>query len=125
MAVQEDRAASDSAAQNNIPSIEAIRAECQKVFGVRACRLQALFAQAILRGSDVLFEVGTGVGKTLAFWLPVLLRPTGIQVVVTALNVLGDQNVTQLARAGIKAITINAESATAANFKVNFQSIYN
>lgn len=78
-----------------------------------------MFARAILERKDVLFEVGTGVGKTLAFWLPLLFRPKGIQLVVTALNVLGDQNVAQLAKANIQAIGINADTATATNFQVS------
>lgn len=82
-----------------------------------------MFARALLERKDVLFEIGTGGGKTLAFWLPLLFRPTGLQLVVTALNVLGDQNVKQLKKAGIKAIAINAETSTAANFQVIFYFI--
>ncbi|KIK73732.1 hypothetical protein PAXRUDRAFT_96792, partial [Paxillus rubicundulus Ve08.2h10] len=46
-----------------------------------------------------------------------LFRPDGIQIVVTPLNLLGKQNVTSLAKAGIRAITISSETATPVNFQ--------
>ncbi|PSR77788.1 hypothetical protein PHLCEN_2v7711 [Hermanssonia centrifuga] len=90
------------------PSIEDIRARCQDTFGVRACAWQAEFAQAILaRKSDVILEVATGMGKTLAFWLPLLFRSKGIQIVITTLNTLGKQCVDSLTKAGIGAVSID------------------
>ncbi|KAI6011404.1 P-loop containing nucleoside triphosphate hydrolase protein [Pisolithus microcarpus] len=56
------------------------------------------------------------MGKTLGFWIPILFRPGGIQIVVTPLNTLGRQSAASLARAGIKGIAINADTATTANF---------
>ena len=44
------------------------------------------------------------MGKTLCFWLPLLFRPNGIQIVVTPLNLLGKQNAASLTKAGISAI---------------------
>jgi len=58
------------------------------------------------------------MGKTLTFWMPLLFRPEGIQIVVTPLNLLGKQNATSLAKAGIGAIAISSETATPANFQV-------
>ncbi|KAG1889798.1 uncharacterized protein F5891DRAFT_900330, partial [Suillus fuscotomentosus] len=57
-----------------------------------------------------------GMGKTLGFWIPLLFRINSIQLVVTPLNLLGKQNALSLAKAGIRAIAINAETASAANF---------
>ncbi|KAI0724969.1 P-loop containing nucleoside triphosphate hydrolase protein, partial [Fomitopsis betulina] len=65
---------------------------------------QAMFK----RCSDVVLDIRMGMGKTFAFWIPVLFRPTGIQIVVTLLNILGGQNATDLAEASISAISINA-----------------
>ncbi|KIM61142.1 hypothetical protein SCLCIDRAFT_9509 [Scleroderma citrinum Foug A] len=59
---------------------------------------------------------GTGMGKTLGFWLPLLFCLGGIQVVITPLNMLGKQNVASLAKVGIQGIAINSETATAASF---------
>ncbi|THH15200.1 hypothetical protein EUX98_g9501 [Antrodiella citrinella] len=108
----------ESTAKSTPPTIEEIRAECSRVFGVRACLWQAQFTEAILkRDTDVVLNVGTGMGKTLAFWLPLLFKKDGIQIVVTALNILGKQNVDSLKRAGISAVDINSENATAQNFR--------
>ena len=76
-------------------------------------------AMAILRGDkDLLCIAGTGMGKTLTFWMPLLFRPDGIQIVVTPLNLLGKQNVAALERAHIPAVSINSETATPAIFHV-------
>ncbi|KIK98244.1 hypothetical protein PAXRUDRAFT_803920, partial [Paxillus rubicundulus Ve08.2h10] len=40
-------------------------------------------------------------GKTLTFWMPLLFRPDGVQIVVMPLNLLGKQNVASLGKAGI------------------------
>ncbi|THG94262.1 hypothetical protein EW026_g7173 [Hermanssonia centrifuga] len=99
---------SSSFGGTNVPDIKFIQVKCKDYFGYRACRWQAEFAQVILGGqSDIILEVATGGGKTLAFWLPLLFRPRGIQIVVTALNTLGKQNVRSLADAGISAISID------------------
>jgi hypothetical protein len=43
--------------------------------------------------------------------MPLLFNNNGIIIVITALNILGDQNVSQLARAGIQAVNITATDA--------------
>ncbi|KAI0738168.1 hypothetical protein C8Q80DRAFT_1060062, partial [Daedaleopsis nitida] len=49
-------------------------------------------AIALLKGDrDVVCISGTGSGKTLTFWIPLLFRPNGIQVIITPLNILGTQ----------------------------------
>lgn len=68
---------------------------------------------------DIICIAGTGMGKTLTFWLPLLFRPTGIQIVVTPLNQLGQQNVESLLKVGIESISINADTATQENFRVS------
>ncbi|KAG6373131.1 hypothetical protein JVT61DRAFT_6737 [Boletus reticuloceps] len=56
------------------------------------------------------------MGKTLTFWLLLLFRPSGIQIVITPLNQLGQQNMDSLCKAGISSIAINADTATLNNF---------
>jgi ATP-dependent DNA helicase RecQ len=51
---------------------------------------------------DVASISATGSGKTLIFWMPLLFIPEGIPIVVTPLNILGQQNVNTLAKVGIK-----------------------
>ena len=104
-----------------LPSISQIRDHTQEVFGVRACLWQIQVVEAILkRNRDVVSIAGTGMGKTLTFWMPLLFRPPGsIQIVVTPLNILGKQNIEKLWKAGFKGVFISADTATAENFRVN------
>lgn len=96
-----------------------IRAKVEAKFQKRPCRWQCQVAQSIAQGKDVIIDVGTGMGKTLAFFIPMLFNPGKIQIIVTALNVLGKQNVEQLERAGISAISVSAETATFDNFRAS------
>ena len=45
-------------------------------------------AEAILRGEDVIIDVGTGSGKTLCFTLPLLTNETDMVIVVSPLTAL-------------------------------------
>ncbi|KAI5982404.1 P-loop containing nucleoside triphosphate hydrolase protein [Pisolithus albus] len=99
------------------PTLSEIQHHVQDKFGIRPCHWQLKVAEALLNGdNDVVCIAGMGLGKTLGFLIPILFCPGGIQIVVTLLNTLGRQNAASLARAGIKAIAINAETATPANF---------
>ena len=73
-----------------------IRTKVQEKFQKRPCRWQCQVAQSVLQGKDVIIDVGTGMGKTLAFFIPILFSRGKIQIIVTALHVLGKQNVDQL-----------------------------
>ncbi|KAI9460698.1 hypothetical protein HD554DRAFT_2028664 [Boletus coccyginus] len=106
-----------------VPLLE-IRWCSQERFGIRPCLWQLQVAEALLRGDkDVVCTTGTGMGKTLEFWIPLLFCLDGLQIVVTPLNLLGKQNATSLAKAGIQTIAINLETATSTNFTAieNFQ----
>ncbi|KIK11093.1 hypothetical protein PISMIDRAFT_123296, partial [Pisolithus microcarpus 441] len=100
-----------------LPSLSNIRTSTQQFFGVRPCLWQLKVAETILKGDkDIICIAGTGMGKTLTFWMPLLFREDGMQIVVTPLNLLGKQNVAYLSKAGIWAISISGETATPANF---------
>ncbi|OCH92647.1 P-loop containing nucleoside triphosphate hydrolase protein, partial [Obba rivulosa] len=87
-----------------IPSLDEIRQKTQRAFGRLPCLWQAKVTRDILKGDkDVICVAPTGLGKTLTFWMPLLFRPDGIQIVVTPLNILGTQNQTELAAQGISA----------------------
>ena len=105
-----------------IPELTETRRLVHNSFSKNLCTWQYRLSQAVLADSKHVFlNVGTGQGKTLAFWTLALLarRRQKITVVVTALNVLGKQNEDQLAAAGIPAISLNAETATDATYKVS------
>ncbi|KIK18683.1 hypothetical protein PISMIDRAFT_45364, partial [Pisolithus microcarpus 441] len=102
-----------------LPTLSNIRVQTQQFFHVRPCLWQLQVAEVILKGEkDVICIVGTGMGKTLTFWMPLLFRPDGIQIVITPLNLLGKQNVAYLMKASIQAILISGETANPANFHV-------
>src|SRR6267154_1453308 len=110
----------DSSGRQQIPSFADIRSRTLEKFGVKPCLWQLKVAQALLKGDwDVICTAGTGMGKTLGFWLPLLFRDGGIQIIVTPLNMLGKQNAASLAKAGIRGIFIDGETVTHANFLVS------
>lgn len=110
---------SSNPSSTRLSSVDEIRSHTASVFGRRPCIWQINLCRAILDGSqDIISIAGTGMGKTLTFWLLLLFRPDGIQIVVTPLNILGQQNVDTLANAGVKGIFISAKTATKRNFEV-------
>ncbi|KAJ6556756.1 P-loop containing nucleoside triphosphate hydrolase protein [Mycena vulgaris] len=99
-------------------SFDEIRAKAITHLGYHPGLWQIKVVEAILkRDGDVVCIAATGSGKTLTFWLPLLFNPQGIQLVIIPLHILGDQNVAQLAKMGIKAIALTAETATYQNFQ--------
>ncbi|KAG1889560.1 P-loop containing nucleoside triphosphate hydrolase protein [Suillus subluteus] len=107
------------------PSFSAIREKLQNWFSKRACLWQLKVTDAFLQNDrDIICIAGTGMGKTLAFWSPLALQDTGILIVVTPLNQLGQQSVSFLEKAGIKSIPISAETASMANFSGIEDSCY-
>ena len=66
------------------------------------CTWQINICQALLEGSW---------DKTLMFWLPLFFQPDGIQIIVTPLNILGQQNIDMLTKTVVKGIFISAKTA--------------
>ena len=107
-----------------LPSLSDIRSLSQSKFHHYPCIWQAKAVEAIIeRDRDVIIIAGTGMGKTLTFWMPFLFFPAGyIQVVITPLNLLGTQKVESLekkAGMNLKAIFIGADTATPEIFLVS------
>ncbi|KAJ7090157.1 P-loop containing nucleoside triphosphate hydrolase protein [Mycena epipterygia] len=99
-------------------SFAEIRGKAIERLGYQPCVWQIKVVEAILkRDGDVVCISATGSGKTLTFWLPLLFIPEGIQLVISPLNILGDQSVAQLKELDIDAISITSESATHQNFQ--------
>jgi len=86
-------------------TIQRIRDLTQVKFGKRACWYQVKTALALYEGKDVVGCAPTGAGKTMSFWIPLLMAledgQDKISVVVTPLNLLGKQNVRVLEEGGL------------------------
>lgn len=105
-----------------LPSIDDIKQHAITVLGTRPCKWQCEVALAILRCQDTICIAPTGAGKTLTFWLPLLLSTSNVVVVVTLLNILGVQNEEKLKKLGISAIAVDGENATDINIMVHLLS---
>lgn len=66
----------------------ALSQRCQEQFGVTPRAFQLEAASAVLMGKDCVVNVPTGGGKTLAFYLPLLLKPDSVILVVSPLTAL-------------------------------------
>lgn len=104
-------------------SVARIRDLIERKMGKRPCWFQVQVAQGLyIRRRDVVGISATGSGKTLSFWMPLLMALEDgrdvMTVVITPLNILGKQNVADLEGAGIPAIAVSAENATSEVFKV-------
>lgn len=110
------------ATQEKVPSLDQIRKKILDKFDVRACLWQVKVVETILaREKDLVLVAGTAMGKTLTYLAPIYFSPHGsLQVIVTPLNLLGKQNAIA---AGVHAIFISAESATAENFMVCYRGL--
>jgi len=103
-------------------SVKDIRDLVQEKFEKRPCWMQVKIALALYAGKDVIGCAATGAGKTLSFWIPLLMAlEDGLDkmtIVVTPLNLLGKQNVQVLEKAGLSAVAISCENANPETFKV-------
>ena len=106
-------------------TIREIRELVFKKFNKRACWFQIKIAMALHQNKDVIGIAATGSGKTLSFWIALLMAleegRDGMVVVVTPLNLLGKKSVEELKAAGIKAVAIDSQSAKPAVFKVRLK----
>ena len=109
-------------------SIKNIRDLVQDKLEKRPCYFQIKVAQAVYAGKDVVACAPTGAGKTLTFWIPILMAleegKDKMSMVVTPLNLLGKQNKEALDKAGIKGIAISRRNATTQSFKVHQHLFY-
>ena len=87
------------------------------------CWLQIQIALALYAGNDVIACAAIGTGKTLSFWIPLLMALEDgldkMSIVVTPLNLLGKQNVMDLEKASLAAIAVSCENVNANTFKVS------
>ncbi|KAH9911457.1 P-loop containing nucleoside triphosphate hydrolase protein [Fomitopsis serialis] len=103
-------------------SIKRIRDLVKIRFKKRACLFQIKVARALReRQNDVVAIAATGSGKTLSFWIPLLMaledKEDKCIIIVTPLNLLGKQNIDLLSAAGLSGIAIDRRNATDETFR--------
>ncbi|KIL57931.1 hypothetical protein M378DRAFT_52695, partial [Amanita muscaria Koide BX008] len=102
-------------------TVNDVRELVWRKFGKRACWLQIQAALALYQGNNVIICAATSFGKTLTFWIPLVMaleeNRDKVSIVVTPLNLLGRQNVEVLEKVGISVVAIDAESAGEEVFK--------
>jgi len=73
-------------------------------------------------GKDVIGCAPTGAGKTLSFWIPLLMAleegHEAMTIIVTPLNLLGKQNQGLLEKAGLSALAVSMRNANRETWKV-------
>ena len=94
----------------------------RKTEGKQACWFQVKVARALYEGKDVVACAHTGAGKTLTFWMPLLMAlEDGLDmmtIVVMPLNLLGKQNIDILVKMNVPAIAVDKTNASEETFKV-------
>src|ERR1700690_1775334 len=102
-----------------LPSFSEITEKTIQVFCKCPCLFQIRLCHAQLQYKDIVSIAPTGSGKTLTFLMPLLFNGGKTTIVVTALNVLGDQFVQEGLAAGFSAISITAENNNDLTFAVS------
>jgi superfamily II DNA helicase RecQ len=95
---------------------------CDKVkdvFRYLPCLWQAQDALSQLRREYTVSIAATSSGKTLTFMIPKLFDNGGITLLITVLNILGDQNVAKLARAKVSTINLMGKNLSDRAFWVS------
>ncbi|KAH9919666.1 P-loop containing nucleoside triphosphate hydrolase protein [Amylocystis lapponica] len=103
-------------------SIKKIRDLVKSKFKKQPCLFQVKVAQALReRQNDVVAIAATGSGKTLSFWIPLLMaledKEDKLIIVVTPLNILGKQSVDILQEAGLSGVAVDAKTARKETFQ--------
>ncbi|KDQ12173.1 hypothetical protein BOTBODRAFT_92577, partial [Botryobasidium botryosum FD-172 SS1] len=93
--------------------------DTQRLFGKRPCMPQVMACEWQLKRRHLICVMPTGSGKTLIFWMPLIWRKSGITLLISPLQSLGDQHkaAAELDTLGITSIHLTSETATDEVFK--------
>ncbi|KXN89754.1 ATP-dependent DNA helicase Q-like 3 [Leucoagaricus sp. SymC.cos] len=92
-------------------------------FNLRACLLQIEIARWIYAGKNVVACAPTGFGKTLSFWIPMLMaKADGLKrqkiILISPLNVLAQQNVESLEKASFRVVLLIGETCSSDQLRI-------
>ncbi|MEO0708323.1 MAG: DEAD/DEAH box helicase, partial [Cyanobacteria bacterium J06649_5] len=98
------------ALDRNVPSErDSLRAAFQKIWGYEDFRPpQGEIAQALFQGKDSLIVMPTGMGKSVCFQLPALMK-TGVTLVISPLVALMENQVQELREKNLAAAALHSE----------------
>lgn len=100
--------------------VQQVRSLCETALGSSPCLWQLRVAFAVLKGEkDVICVARTGAGKSLTFYLPLVVRMEGIIIIVVPLNALASEMASDLSSMGLAAIAITASTSSPKNFVVS------
>ena len=103
-------------------SVKALRALSEETWGKSPCLWQIRIAFRILKGErDVICVARTGAGKSLTFYLPLLVRADGVVIIVVPLNALASEMAATLTTMGINAIALTASNSNSKSFEVSLK----
>lgn len=109
----------DAVPSTSEPSSEELRVKFEQVFKKRPCHFQTKLYRAQLQGKNIISVARTGSGKTFTYLMPLVDSTDEIVIIVTALNILGEQFVREAEAAGFGAISVNGDNDTDNVFTVS------
>jgi superfamily II DNA helicase RecQ len=98
---------------------EEIKQKIFDIIGIKPCHWQVDAALAQLSHKDVVVIAPTGMGKTLAFLIPVLIDSSRSIIIVSPLTTLSEQHATSLVEKGVSAIALSKENFTEETLSVS------
>lgn len=100
--------------------VQQVRLLCEGKLGSSPCLWQLRVAFALLKGNkDVICVARTGAGKSLTFYIPLLVRMEGIIIVVVPLNALASDMASRLTAMGLPAISVTASTSNEKSYIVS------
>lgn len=100
--------------------VKDIRTVCLSTLGVSPCLWQIRVALAILKAQkDIICVARTGAGKSLTFYIPLVVKKDGIIIIIVPLNALASEMASRLSEMGLAAIAIVGSSIKEEDFKVS------
>src|SRR5258705_10470804 len=96
-----------------------IQSETFRHWSIHPCGWQVEVSRWLLeRQSNLIMISGTGSGKTLTFWMPMLYE-TAITIIITPLKALGAQMAKESEECGFRAMNVTAELMGSCQHLVN------
>ncbi|KAF9219056.1 hypothetical protein BS17DRAFT_718681 [Gyrodon lividus] len=103
--------------QYAVPSASEMKQAVLQKFHITPCDWQIQSGHAQLKKKDVITVSPTGSRKTMTFWIPMLFNASGIMIIITPLNILGEKTEVEGNLLRIPAINPTAKTATDEIFK--------